>query len=240
MQKSDLAFYDLNVHAYPEGASSISSYMDTAKSYGYAGICISNHNDFFTDICRKYPGKGDFKVYLGVEVVAVKANELRRLVDKYRRKVDVLTVHGGDESINRAACEDDRVDILAHPHEGKTSGINHIIAKLAADKFVAIQFDLAPIIANSGGSRVRVLSNYRTNLRLVKKYGAPFVISSYPISIYDLRDVRSVISLAGLFGMTEEDAIKGISSYPSEILRRNLPGTGYIAEGVEVLDNSPE
>jgi ribonuclease P/MRP protein subunit RPP1 len=122
-----------------------------------------------------------------------------------------------------------------HPQDGKTSGINHILAKLAADKHIAIAFDLSPIICNKGGSRVRALSNYRTNLALVKKYETPFVLTSGGMSIYDMRDVRSMIALAKLFGMNEKDAVKGLSYYPSLILKRNTPGSGYVMEGVEIV-----
>ncbi|MCD1296150.1 ribonuclease P [Methanocella sp. CWC-04] len=235
MLKNDLRYYDLNVHAYPEGATTISRFINAAKNSGYSGICISYHSDLFQNIKDSYPAEEGFTVLSGVEISVHKANELRRQVDRYRNKVDVVLVHGGDEAINRAACEDSRVDILSHPHTGKTSGINHVIAKLAADKYVAVEFDLSYILCGKGGSRVKALSNYRTNLGLVKKYGAPYVITSSPRSLYDMRDIRSMISLCTLFDMSEEDAIKGLSYYPSEILKRNLPGTGYIMEGVELV-----
>ena len=228
-------FYDLCLHAYPEGASTISRLALLARNYGYSGIGISNHSDFFDSIAERYAPSGDFKVIQGVEVYAKNGNELRKLVDRYRSRSTVIVVHGGDETINRSACEDDRVDILMHPQDGKTSGINHILAKLAADKNIAIGFDLSPIISNKGGSRVRVLSNYRTNLALVKKYETPFVLTSGAMSIYDLRDVRSMIALARLFGMGENDAVKGLSHYPSLILKRNTPGSGYVMEGVEIV-----
>jgi len=158
---ADEAFYDLCVHAYPEGGSTVSRMALAAKGLGYSGICVANHQDFIVE--PDFPG-----VISGVEVVAKNSNDLRRQVDRYRGKVRVLAVHGGDPAINRAACEDDRVDILLHPPDGKTSGINHILAKLAADKRVAIGFELLPIICSRGGSRVRTLSNYRTNLALAK------------------------------------------------------------------------
>jgi ribonuclease P/MRP protein subunit RPP1 len=55
------------------------------------------------------------------------------------------------------------------------------------------------------------------------------------MSLYDMRDVRSMIALARLFGMSEKDAIKGLSYYPSLILKRNTPGSGYVMEGVEII-----
>ena len=162
------------------------------------------------------------------------ANELRKQVDRFRNKVRIIAVHGGDPAVNRAACEDERVDILLHPADGKTSGVNHVLAKLAADKYVAIGFELQPIICNKGGSRVRALSYYKTNFALAKKYGVPFVVVSGAMSTYDMRDVRASIALCRLFGMGKKDAVKGLSFYPSEILRRRSPG--YIMEGVELVD----
>lgn len=236
MPKNDESrYYDLCLHAYPEGASTVSRLALLARNYGYSGIGVSNHSDFFDSVGSCSASSEDFKVIQGVEIYARNGNELRKLVDRYRSRVTVLTVHGGDEAINRSACEDDRTDILMHPQDSKTSGINHILAKLAADKNIAIGFDLSPIICNKGGSRVRVLSNYRTNLALVKKYETPFILTSGAMSIYDLRDVRSMIALARLFGMGEKDAIKGLSHYPSLILKRNTPGSGYVMDGVEIV-----
>jgi ribonuclease P/MRP protein subunit RPP1 len=228
-------YYDLCLHAYPEGASTISRLALLARNYGYSGIGISNHSDFFESVAEQYVPSVGFKVIQGVEIYAKNGNELRKLVDRYRARSTVLAVHGGDEAVNRSACEDSRIDILLHPQDSKTSGINHILAKLAADKNIAIGFDMSPIISNKGGSRVRVLSNYRTNLALVKKYETPFVLTSGAMSIYDLRDVRSMIALTRLFGMGEADAVKGLSHYPSLILKRNTPGSGYIMEGVELV-----
>ncbi|AFC99121.1 RNase P/RNase MRP subunit p30 [Methanocella conradii HZ254] len=226
------AFYDLGVHAYPEGGSTLSLMALKAKEYGYAGLCTVNHSDFFLDV-KKVPVPEGVEVVQGVEVVARDANDLRRQVDRFRKKVRVLAVHGGDAAINRAACEEERVDILMHPQDGKTGGLNHVLARLAADKGVAIGFELLPIIYNKGGSRVRTLSGYRANLALAKKYGAPFVVVSGAMSIYDMRDVRTALSLCRLLGMGEKDAIRGLSFYPSEILRRSSPG--YIMEGVQVI-----
>ncbi len=225
------SFFDMGVHAYPEGGSTVSRLARSAKECGYAGVCVANHSDFFIDI--KEPGLRGVDIIQGVEILAGHPRELRKQVDRFRNKVQVLAVHGGDPAINRAACEDERVDILMHPPDGKASGINHILAKLAADKNISIGFELLPIICAKGGSRVRTLANYRANLALVKKYEVPVVIVSGALSFYDMRDVRAAISLCRLFGMGEKDAVKGLSFYPSEILRRRSPG--YIMEGVEVV-----
>ena len=225
-------FYDLSTHPYPEGSSSPSRMLLAARQAGYAGICASFHQEFFRGQEKLPEGAAR-----GVEIAAANANELCKGIDRFRGRVAVLAVHGGDEAINRAACEDGRVDVLAHPQEGsKAGGINHIIARLAADHRVAIEFSLFPVIHNRGGSRVRALSAYRATFALVRKYGAPYVITSGALSSYDLRDVRSVIALARVFGMNESDALRGLSEHPAGILRRSSPG--YVTEGVEVLEDT--
>jgi ribonuclease P/MRP protein subunit RPP1 len=229
--KDNARFYDLGTHPYPEGSSSPARMLLAARRLGYDSICASYHQEFFPARQERLPGD----ILRGVEIAAANANELRRGIDRFRGRADILAVHGGDEAINRAACEDSRVDVLAHPQEDKTPGINHIIAKLAADHGVAIEFSLYPIVRGRGGMRVRTLSAYRANFALVRKFGAPYVITSGAMSSYDLRDVHSAIAIARLFGMSESDAIRGLSDYPSGIVRRSRPG--YVAEGVEVLDD---
>jgi RNase P/RNase MRP subunit p30 len=62
----------------------------------------------------------------------------------------------------------------------------------------------------------------------------PYVITSGALSSYDLRDVHAAAALCRLFGMTEGDALRGLAEHPSTIVRRCSPG--YVAEGVEVVD----
>ncbi|HMK48012.1 MAG TPA: ribonuclease P protein component 3 [Methanocella sp.] len=234
---NELHFYDLNIHPYPEGSSSVSRMALAAMQLGLHGVCVLPHHEFFA-------GKEQWRsdgcgVINGVEIVASNQNDMRRLIDKYRKKVAILAIHGGDEAVNRAACEDGRVDILMHPQEGgKTGGINHIIARLAADRNVAFEFSLYPLIHSRGGYRVKTIAAYRANFALARKYGAPYVITSGAVSHYDLRDARSIVSIARLFGLNEAEAVKGISHYPEQIIHRSSPT--YIMEGVELVETGSE
>lgn len=227
----NVRFFDLGTHPYPEGSSSPARMMLAARHLGFEGIGATYHQDFF-------PGRPEQPVagvFRGVEIAAANANELRRGIDRFRSRVRILAVHGGDEVINRAACEDSRVDILAHPQGDRTPGLNHIIVRLAADHGVAIEFSLYPIVRYRGGTRVRALAAHRANFALVRKFGAPYVITSGALSSYDLRDVRATVALCRLFGMSERDAIQGLAGYPAAIVRRGEPG--YVSDGVEVVDD---
>ena len=222
-------YYDLHVHSLPECADSPSRLKLVAKRYGYAGIAITNHSDYWNEAT-------DDDIINGIEIVANGSTELREKVEKFRSRVDILLVHGGDPKINRAAVENACVDILAHPEVGRADGFNHVLAKSAADNDVAIEFNLDAFIRLRECARVRALSDFRRNLKLARKFGVSAILTSNAKSHYDMRAPREMIALAGLFDMTEEEAIQALSTVPVRIIEQNRKKRqGYIREGVEVV-----
>ena len=237
------AFFDFNIHANPEGSSSVAQLCEVAIRYGYSGIAITNHsnhqsakgldNDVNLDSSLKSSDSSDFKVYSGVEIIVPNVSSLKDTIKRYRQKVNVLCVHGGDEKINRIACEDPRVDILSHPECFDKCGLNHILARSAAKNNVAIEFNLGSIIQRRSANRSRGLSFMSKNLKLVRKYNVPAIITSNAQSIYELRAPRDLMALASLFGMTKEEAITCLSITPKNIIERNKQNK--LLNGVEVL-----
>jgi len=226
-------FYDFNVHSSPDGKSTPQELAALAKHFGYSGLAITNHSTASaTSVVSKTE---DFEIFRGIEIVASNPSKLHGLIGKYRKTVDVLVVHGGSENINRAAVENANVDILAHPQTARDSGLNHILAKSASDNDVAIEFNLDAIIKGRDGRRVHALSHFRKNLDLVKKYDIPAILTSNASSYFDLRAPEEMIALAGLFGMSNDEAISALSATPSAIITRNRPEAGFIRKGVEII-----
>ncbi|MHC1595796.1 MAG: ribonuclease P protein component 3 [Candidatus Syntropharchaeales archaeon] len=221
-------FYDFSIHTAPECSDSPEAMAETASGYGYAGIAITNH----TPHQPQKPAMTDhpkIAVYSGIEIVAKNPHHLMQMIRKHRAKVRVLAVHGGNEKINRAAVESRAVDILSHPDER----LNHVLMRFASENRVAIEFNLDSIIRMRGRARVRALTNFRHNLKLARKYGAPMILASSAQSIYDLRAPAEMIALGTIFGMTEDEAIAALSTVPEEIIRRG--SENWIMEGVEIV-----
>ena len=221
-------FYDFNIHAAPECENSPEKLAEIASGYGYAGIAITNH----TPHPPRVPKTTDYagiRIYSGVEIVAKNPTHLMQMIRKHRGKACVLAVHGGDEKINRAAVESHDVDILSHPGER----LNQVLMRFASVNRVAIEFNLDSIIKVRGRERVRALAEFRHNLKLARKYGAPMILTSNAQSIYDLRAPREMIALASVFGMTEEEAIGALSTVPGEIVSRG--SDKWIMEGVKIV-----
>ena len=229
-------FYDFCVHAIPDGDNTVEQLAALARHFRYSGIALANHSDKLPQSRPLIASPEGFEIFRGIELVEENPSKLHGLIGKFRKSVDVLIVHGGSEAVNRAALENPRVDILNHPAFDKSSGLNQVLAKAAAENDVAIGLTLRPLLHSRGSRRIRLLSDLRANLDLARKYDVSLVLSSDAMSCFDLRSPMETLALAEVCGLEEDEALEAMSTVPEKILSRNRPGPGYIREGVEVLE----
>jgi ribonuclease P/MRP protein subunit RPP1 len=229
-------FYDFCVHAIPDGDNTVEQLAALARHFRYSGIALANHSDKLPQSRPLIASPEGFEIFRGIELVEENPSKLHGLIGKFRKSVDVLIVHGGSETVNRAALENPRVDILNHPAFDKSSGLNQVLAKAAAENNVAIGLTLRPFLHSRGSRRIRLLSDLRANLDLARKYDVSLVLSSDAMSCFDLRSPMETLALAEVCGLEEDEALEAISAAPEKILSRNSPSPGYIREGVEVLE----
>jgi ribonuclease P/MRP protein subunit RPP1 len=216
-------FYEF--HVTPESSENILEMAAIARRFGYAGMAVTADTGLSIEEQDLPSG---FSIYRCVELTVNNAFQVRRKVQKWHKKVDCVILRGGSESVNRAAVETSQVDVLA-----SAGRLNHILAKLATEHDVAVEFDLGTLIRSSESRRCEILTVYRSNLKLVRKYRTPFILTITPTSPYDFRTPREMAALAMLFGMSKEEAVCGMSRYPREILERHSPD--FIAKGVRLV-----
>ena len=212
-------FYDFNVH---QDSKSVTELAFEAKRCGYCGIAVVN-----SAITKEDKLPVDFSVFRSIEISG-KPSKLREEIKKYKGTEAILIVPGGDEELNRAAVETEGLDILLQPAQ-----FNNVLAKAASDNSVAIGFNVGALIHLRGEARVRELKNMRENLKHARKYGLSMILTGTARSTYDFRSPREMAAIAGLFGMSKEEAVDAMSAAPLEILRRKNPD--YIQEGIEIL-----
>jgi ribonuclease P/MRP protein subunit RPP1 len=217
----DARFYDFNVHPVPDSRDSITGLASEAKRLGYSGIAITNSTVNF-----ETAEQDDFSIYSGVEF-SCKPSRLRDEIRKYKEG-RILIVRNGDEDFIRAAVETDELDILLQPAK-----FNNVLAKIAADNSIALGFNIGLIIRSRGETRTRGLEIMRTNLKHARKYNLKMILTSDAYSHYDLRSPREMSALAGIFGMTLQEAVIAMSAAPLEILKRK--SQDYIQMGVELV-----
>ncbi|MGZ7109013.1 MAG: ribonuclease P protein component 3 [Methanobacterium sp.] len=226
-------FFDFHVHgdsrlaleAYRIGFSGIGA-IQSSKNY---------KKDFFNDFKEINP---DFKIFTGVEIHAQNNKDLKNKLNKFRDAEDILIVNGGNLKINRAACEDSRVDILAHPYKNRRdSGINHVLARKAAENEVAIELSINSIIKTRSSLRAKLLSYFHQIIKMQRKFRFPILISSNAHSLYHLRTPNDIITLAQCFGMSEEEAINSLSESPCKIIHKTRLRNDMIVKGARIIRN---
>ena len=220
-------FFDFHVHGNEKLAKE-------AKRLGYDGICIVCYSDEYhqdRDSIRKNSG-----IKSGIEIIAENPDDLKKKIQKFRRRADILMVHGGNIKINRTACEDPRIDIIIHPYRNRRDcGINHVLAKEAAKNAVAVEININYILKSRSSLRSKVLSQFMQILKLQRKFKFPLIITSGAHSIYDLRTPRDIIALTSCFGMTEEEANDGLSKTPITIIKKSKMRKDLIVSGVRII-----
>ena len=97
-------FYDFSIHTAPECSDSPEAMVEIASGYGYAGIAITNHAPHQPQTPERID-PSVIKAYSGIEIVAKNPHHLMQMIRKHRAKVRMLSVHGRNEKIDRAAVE---------------------------------------------------------------------------------------------------------------------------------------
>jgi len=234
-------FFDFHIHRDHKLALE-------ALKLGYHGVVLVSHSEELEKHHNLLKSTVDYKQHVknasglfilkGVEIKAKNPEDLKRKIQKFRKKTDVLLVQGGNLKINRAATEDPRVDILCYPYRSRAeSGINHVLAAEAAKNRVSIEINLKYLLMNRPNQRHRVLSQFRQIVKLHRKFKFPVIITSDANSIYDLRSPRDVVALAACFGMTSEEVTRAMCTVPQEIMERGSLRDQIIVSGACLVKN---
>ena len=165
------------------------------------------------------------RYYKGIEIEADNENELNALIRKERPKADFLIVRSDDEKIIRAAADTADVNavlpISNRAQKPAAGRINHIVAKIAADKKTAFAFDIAPFLFVKGYRKSKLFSDIMEMIPILRKYHVPVLLFSGACSIFEMRGPYELEAFGRLFGMTQEETVLAVSGAPDQILSKH-------------------
>ncbi|BAW31058.1 MAG TPA: RNase P subunit p30 family protein [Methanothermobacter sp.] len=233
-----MKFYDLHIKG--RNFQEDSKILKEAQRLGYHGAAIvypdKSYENAQETIKKLIRGFEDFEVVKGVSISAETPRQLKRKVRKFREKADIILVEGGDAKINRKACENIKVDILSKPYEGRRDpGINHILARAAAENNVAIELNTKDIINSYLKVRAKLFEYLRDIIKLQEKFKFPIIIASGATTTYDLRTPRDLIALFKCINIKEKKIREALSTIPESILEFNKERSSMIILGVKKL-----
>lgn len=173
----------------------------------------------------------------GVELSGT--DDIRKISHKIRKKVDIIAVRGGDLEVNRSALENPLIDILIQPWGDPITGlrndpgVDHVTVKIAKKNNVHIDFSFTDLIKSHKRTRIKLFSNMLKTAKLIKKYKAPFIISSGALSRWGMRSVSDLKSFGRLLGFEDTQIRKAISD---DMVKENKKrrSSKWIQPGVEI------
>lgn len=237
-------FHDLNVQsALSTGEDDVEIMIKRADSLDINKMAICDYARELNDIEELRSAiddiETDIDVHSGVKIRAENEEELHNKLSQFRDNVTVVAVQGGDSDINRAACEDTRVDILSNPEfKRKDSGIDHVIAKKAHQNNVALEINFGSILKTYGKLRSQIMTHMRRNVRLADKYEAPMIINSGARRVEEMRKPRDMLGLGVSLGMSLSEAFKTVEKTPAKIINRAKQTQERERPGLEQYDES--
>ncbi|MDO5850872.1 MAG: RNase P subunit p30 family protein [Methanobacteriaceae archaeon] len=226
-------FYDCNIPANEK-------ILITLEQLGFTGGIIFTETDKFESEQQKVEDLKsicDLELYHGARIKTTNPNHIHKLSQKYLNISDVISVYGGDPTINRIALETPQVKILEHPYNNKqNSGMNHILARKACDNNTTISIDYMDILRNKGYYKAKLLNQIIQLVLIKEKYHFNLMINSGTKSIYDLRTPRAIKILGNLFNMTTSEVNKSISNIPSKVIVDIHNKESFIVNGVRKIE----
>ncbi len=188
---------DACVYPYPTGNSSVRRMALKARTLGFDGIVAAGSGQ-----------AGEYRGITIIDAVLIEEPEIKNLISALKRvsrDTQVVLVNAGNNTFNRTAITQRKVTVLRHVHKGDRDAFDHVTARMAAERGVAVDLDIRPLIQLRGSSRQNVIRKYADLLALQRKFGFPFTLSSGAFSVLEQRSVRDLVLLASLFGMTEPE-----------------------------------
>ncbi|HPU37868.1 MAG TPA: RNase P subunit p30 family protein, partial [Methanothermobacter sp.] len=114
-------------------------------------------------------------------------------------------------------------------------GINHILARAAAENNVAIELNTKDIINSYLKVRAKLFEYLRDIIKLQEKFKFPIIIASGATTTYDLRTPRDLIALFKCINIKEKKIREALSTIPESILEFNKERSSMIILGVKKL-----
>jgi ribonuclease P/MRP protein subunit RPP1 len=194
---------DACIHPFPAGDSSVRRLALEAGELGFDSVIV--------------PGIAGF-VQGGVQVLQghpITASHVKGVIGALRAVPPgpvVVGVDAGDLAFNRAVLGMHGIHLLRRIINTPKNSLDHVAARSAADKGIAIDIDVRPLWEARGVERYRALGKYEKILTLQRHYGFALTLSSNAASVIDLRSVRAIESLCGLFGMEDHEVQAALGS----------------------------
>lgn len=182
-------------------------FIKIAEKLGYKELLFLYNFEEYTEK-QQNRKTANSKIKISHGILANERN-IQKINSKFKNKNAFVAIKGSMN--NREIIERPYASLIFSLEESgrkdfmhqRGSGLDHILAKSAHDKNVAIGFSLNSLL-NSKNKHI-ILGRMMQNIRLCRKYKVKTIIASFAVKPYQMRSPYDVISLFAILGMPQEE-----------------------------------
>jgi len=233
----------IDLHLIPQFGNfeKVNAIIKKAAELGYYGVGLTltpqSHKNYLSNLKKACKREGlDL-----ITRVDLKPRDVRGLLKELRavrRRFEIIAVKCHSKSVARQAAKDRRVDILNFPsNDLKRRFFDKAEAKLASNANASLEIDMTPLITCTTRHMVNLLDKLRREIEIAKKFDVKIIISSGASNPKLMRAPRDYVSLASLFDLERDLAVKALSDNPLMIIEENRMklSKNFIAPGFYLI-----
>jgi RNase P/RNase MRP subunit p30 len=228
-------FIDLHLRR-PERTEELELMLRTAADMGYAAVSVAEDP---SNMIRAGKSTSD----MGIDVVSRvdlrprSDRDLTALLNRVRRRFEVVAVECGSKAVARQAAKDHRVDVLvfsASPSTRSKTWFDDHEAALAAESNCAYEINVADLLLQGPFAVAKLLFTIGREIENARRHRIPIVASSGADSRMLMREPRGLAALLDLVDVEERAGLDMISSNPQRIVDGNRAklSSSYVSPGV--------
>jgi len=142
--------------------------------------------------------------------------EVRRIADTLKKSGKVLAVVGGDGNFNRRVLETIKIDYLVSPEltkekdtlKQRSSGLNHVLGKIAAQKNIQILVDMGSIKKQDKKEQVKRIARIIQNVKICRRAKCKIKIVNLAENEKDVLSEKQRKSFGFSVGMSSQEVSK--------------------------------
>lgn len=137
-------------------------------------------------------------------------SEARRIIESVKEENKIIGLVGKDDVFNRRAIETLKINYLISPEleekldtlKQRNSGLNHVVAKIAAKKKITIVINASEISKLKGKEKAIRLEKIIQNIKICKKASCEIKIASLANNKSEIFDKKARVSIGLSLGMS--------------------------------------
>lgn len=227
-------FLDLHIIPKVDDESSCTRTAQLLALSGYNAVGLTVPTGLLRgrlEILRECFQDSGVEVFLRVDLTCSKREELLKLLRRFRPTFDIIGVKCTNHSLALVAARDRRVDLIFFDSATRNVWFDDSIANVSnatLELNLSILFEMANHL---------ILTKLMKDVRIARRHNLDMVLSSGATSPLLVRTPIQLAAIAEILGLSKQQAINGVSTIPSRLLKANVErrSRNYVEEGVKTV-----